>query len=356
MVNTHNEWDSLNEVIVGQGIPDDFPTGDFTFKLFFHDHILGTDFFKQNKDKKYSITKQIIEEHNTDVENFVTLLKSLNVTVHRPKVPQTLELVNTRSWQSQCHPSLNCRDLCLTIGNKIIETPVSCRWRYFETDYMKHLFHQYFLKGAQWICAPRPLIHDTSFDISPEQTQALAGISEEHYLDYGKEIMFDAANCLKFGTHILMNVATQNHKLGAKWLKSILEPTYTVWETNIAGDHIDSTILPVKPGVAIIMKPDIIPYLPEQLQEWELIFIPTTSLASDNVYLASPKIMLNYLSVNPNCIICNTEYAPILADKLKHHDVEVIPHTLRHSRLFSGGHHCISLDINRTGQLENYFE
>ena len=355
LLNTHNEWDPLNEVIIGKGIPDDFPAGDFTFKLFFHDNIFNNDFFRLNKDKKYSISKQIVEEHNRDIEQFVDLLVELNIAVHRPKTPTTIEKISCRSWDSQCHPALNCRDLCFTIGNKIIETPVNCRWRYFETDYMKHIFHECFLNGAEWICAPRPLILESSFDLKKQEIEHINRPLHENYLDYNKEIMFDAANCLKFGTHVLMNVSNDNQRLGLKWLKSILGPTYTVWDVNVAGNHIDSTILPVRPGLAVVMKPDIHEKLPQQLQDWDLIYIPTTSLSSRDPYLASPKIMLNFLSVSPDCVICNHEYARVLQHELKPYGVDVIAQSIRHSRLFSGGHHCVSLDINRTGELENYF-
>ena len=355
MVNTHNEWDPLTEVVIGNGIPSDLPCNDLTFKLFFHDNLFNNDFFRLNKNKKYSISKQIIHEHNNDIDQFAKLLIDLNIKVHRPRVPTHIENISCRTWASQCHPALNCRDLCLTIGNKIIETPVSCRWRYYETDYMKHIFHECFLNGSQWISAPRPLIHEKSFDLSDHERECINRPTEEHYLDYGIEIMFDAANCLKLGNHVLMNVSNENQRLGLKWLKSLLGPKYTIWDVNIAGNHIDSTFLPIRPGLAVIMKPDIIDKLPVELQSWDLIYIPTTSQKSDNIHLASPKIMLNFLSISPDCVICNPEYASILQRRLKPHGVEVIAQSIRHSRLFSGGHHCVSLDINRTGCLENYF-
>ena len=34
IVNSHNEWDQLEEVIVGDGFPENIPALDFSFKLF----------------------------------------------------------------------------------------------------------------------------------------------------------------------------------------------------------------------------------------------------------------------------------------------------------------------------------
>ena len=39
IVNSHNEWDELEEVIVGRGVPSELPALEMTFKLFFHDII-----------------------------------------------------------------------------------------------------------------------------------------------------------------------------------------------------------------------------------------------------------------------------------------------------------------------------
>ena len=39
IVNSHNEWDQLEEVIVGDGFPTDLPLLDYSFKLFFYENI-----------------------------------------------------------------------------------------------------------------------------------------------------------------------------------------------------------------------------------------------------------------------------------------------------------------------------
>jgi len=41
---------------------------------------------------------------------------------------------------------------------------------------------------------------------------------------------------------------------------------------------------------------------------------------------------------------------------LKKYNIEAIGTPFRHCEIFSGGHHCTTLDVRRKGTLENYFE
>ena len=306
IVNSHNEWDPLEEVIVGAGLSAELPRLDFSFKLFFHDNIYGQNF--GDVAHQY-ITKRHVEEHNEDLETFVEVLQRHGVTVKRPKVPEKVHKVKTPWWDSTVHPALNVRDQAMIIGDTIIESSPTCRWRYFENDFLKHLFLEYFKDGANWIQAPKPLMLDTSFDLSyvNEETGAKEYYQGEmdndpHYMDMGHEIMFDAANCVRMGTHILINCANENQWLGAKWLQKTLGDDYTVWPVEVTDSHIDSTFLPIRPGVGIIMKEHVRSRLPIELQEWDLIHVPLRYRSPDewakqDIKLASPRIELNILSI-----------------------------------------------------------
>jgi len=356
IVNSHNEWDQLQEVIVGDGFPETIPALDFSFKLFFHDNIFG-----KHIDVKQYIKKRHVDEHREDIEKYVDLLKSFDIKVRRPKVPKNVNKVKTPYWDSTDYPALNVRDLCMIVDDTIIETPPSCRWRIFENDYMKHLFLEYFNNGAKWLSAPRPLILDTSFDMSIYGNAYDDYEIKDSYMGLGKEIMFDAANCMRLGSVILMNVSNENQKLGAKWLQNTLGNNYEVWTTNITDSHIDSSFLPLKPGLAIITREDIKNKLPKHIQNWDLIYIPmrdrdVSEYKIQNVNLASPRIELNVFSINKNLIVCHPQYEKILNDKLKKYNIEAIGTPFRHCELFSGAHHCTTLDIRRKSKYENYFE
>ena len=361
IVNSHNEWDPLEEVIIGAGIPSELPAIDFTFKLFFHDNIYGD----MPKVAERYISKRHVEEHNEDIESFASLCQSLGVLVQRPKIPKHITKVKTPTWDSTIHAALNVRDLTIVIGNEIIETPVNCRWRYFENFHLKHLFLDYFKNGAKWTQVPQPILTDSSFDLNYYKEDELAhqeyssGIVASPY-DCGHEIMFDGANIMRLGRHILFNASSANARLGVQWMRNHLGDAYTVWEINIADSHIDSSFLPLRPGLALITREDIWHQLPPQLQKWDKIYIPerkrsAEEYAAQGIKLASPRIELNVFSISPELIICHPQYEKELNDKLKKYGITAIGSPMRHCEIFAGAHHCTTLDIRRKGILENYF-
>jgi len=371
-VNSHNEWDQLEEVIVGAGIPPELPVLDYTFKLFFHDNIYDKSenyrYSGPNWSPQYFINKQHVEEHKEDIDNFAATLKSLDIIVKRPKVPKKIVKINTPNWESTNHACLNVRDLTIIIGNEIIETPSTCRWRYFETDYMKHLFLEYFKNGARWTKAPSPIMLDSSFDLSyidrtPGAREYYEELSDRspNDLDMGFEIMFDAANCMRLGTHIVINSTTKNQDLGVQWLRKHLGPEYTVWDIEICDGHIDSSFVPLRPGLMLLDRPEILDRLPAPLQKWDVIYNPKSCdrlpsyQSNTSMPLASESIDINLLMINPNLAICNSTNIKSLEKLLSPHNIECIPVQMRHDRLFAGGHHCTTLDIRRSSQLENYF-
>ena len=364
VVCSYNEWDPLEEVIIGDGFPETLPLLDFSFKLFFNDNL------NQGNDYKYGdeqVLKRHVAEHSEDIEAFVDLLKSLGVVVKRPKVPATLYKVKTPAWTSTIHPALNVRDMCMIVGDMIIETPPTLRYRYFENNLLSHLFLEYFKEGAKWIQAPKPIMTDRSFDLSyvedmtGEKHTFESEMSRPHRLDHGYEIMFDAANCVRMGKHILMNVSNKNQELGAQWLQTAIGDEYKVWTAGITDSHIDSSFLPLRPGLALIMRPIVKELLPKPLQSWDLIHIPMRNrseaeINQQGIKLASPRIELNVLSVSPELIICHPQYEQILNMTLKPYGIQAIGSPFRHCEIFSGAHHCTSLDVRRKGKLENYFD
>lgn len=370
---SHNGFDPLEEVIVGRGVPGDLPRLDFAFKLFFHDNIYGSkwtskSWSEQKHELSNYITEKHVNEHEEDVENFVQLLLSHNITVKRPKQPQKISTVKTNLWDSKTHPALTVRDLTLIVGDKIIETPPVLRYRYFENDYLRHIFLDYFKRGAKWIQAPKPLMLDSSFDLSrisnnrnPESLKYYESQRsiDNNYMNCGIEMMFDAANCHRLGKHILFNASDENSRLGVQWLKGILGPEYTIWEIDIADNHMDSAILPIRPGLLMITIPEIISKLPPELQKWDMMVVPNATRERNRreIYtkLTSTKIYANILSIDHNTIICHPEMVKSMNQTFKKYNIDAIPCQMRHCRLFNGAHHCLTLDVRRQGQLENYF-
>lgn len=340
-VNSHNEWDVLREVIVGKGWMMQLQLLEQSFKIFYKAGIdSGVDPLQGNH-----VKKQYLEEHAEDIEGFVDLLKSHKISVKRPDSYKEIKSIKTPNWSTQTHLTgpLNARDLCLISGNTIIECPVEIRSRYFETDMFKDLFHQYFNEGANWICAPKPAMKDGVWD-------------------RGDEMMLDAARCMRIGTDIIVNVNSKLNDLGFEWLRRVMGQEYTFHKVNYCDGHIDSTLVPLRPGLLMINTCFIKDknQLPEKFRNWDLVEMEYHEdyncdvYAGNDVLLASKNIDLNVLSIDPHTIICHDYSYKYLQPMLRPYNIECIPCQLRHSRLFDGAFHCLTLDVNRESKLETY--
>ena len=378
MVNSFNEWSPLKEVIVGSPVHYDIQDLELSFKLFFHDVVYSSFYYpsysssstQENQESSKSITKKLnkryLEELNEDVEELVTTLQQLGVKVHRPiPLNQTIQF-QTPYWKADCIPALNVRDQAIIFGNEILETPPQVRARYFENDLLKPIFYQYFHQGAKWTNMPKPIMTDKSFDISYVSGDTDPAIQKVYHqneskFDIGYEMMFDAAQCIRFGKDILINVSTKNHYLAYEWLKRHLEGKFNFHLLyRFADNHIDSIILPLKPGTLLLRKPEFLDKLPDPLQKWDIIYPPEPKenmfpqYEDEDLILTTKYIDLNVLSIDENTIIVNSLF-PELIKTLEQHGFTAIPVRHRHRRIFGGGFHCFTLDTVREGTLEDYF-
>ena len=122
-----NEWDPLEEVIVGNPLNARFPTADLSTRLAeFPDRSLAD--IPQG-----AFPQQIIEETEEDLNAFVEVLQGQGVTVRRPDTWPHEETFSTINWESEGYYNYCPRDVMMVIGDTIIETPNVIRSRYQET-------------------------------------------------------------------------------------------------------------------------------------------------------------------------------------------------------------------------------
>ncbi|MDF1757279.1 MAG: hypothetical protein P1U74_03165 [Legionellaceae bacterium] len=387
-INSYDEWSPLKEVIVGS--PLNYSNDiDLSFKLFFNESTHNSRFCylpsyeKSSSDKQSkssaengstnnNIPKQYLEELTEDVDGLVDTLKKLSVKVHRPTPLNKGIHCKTPYWDATCIPALNVRDQAIIIGDEIIETPPQVRARYFENDLLKPIFYDYFNNGSKWITMPKAMMTDNSFDLSyvrdQVQLQFQDVISEENpyeikpsEFDVGHEIMIDGAQCVRFGKDIIVNVANKNHELGLNWLERHLEDKFKLHRIyRMANNHIDSVILPLRPGLLLLRSPKFLEFLPEPLKKWDIIYPPEPkknnfpTYEQDSLILASQYIDLNVLSIDESTVIVNSLFPELIA-KLEKYKITPVPVRHRHRRLFGGGFHCFTLDTVREGEIEDYF-
>ncbi|WP_329315413.1 MULTISPECIES: glycine amidinotransferase [unclassified Streptomyces] len=382
-LNSYDEWSPLREVIVGSAENYLSHERELSFDLFFHDNIAKDNASRSewyyprlsargagtppSGDGRVPIKERYVAELNEDLEELAATLASLSVKVLRPvDVDATTGEVRTPAWSASVVPPLNVRDNTLIVGDEIIETPPMIRSRYFETQFLKSAFQEYFRKGARWTVMPRPMMTDASFDLSYVRASTAGGPTEPiedpqpSPFDVGQEMMFDGAQCLRLGRDIIANISTANHALAVDWLERHLEGRFRVHRVHQLSDsHIDSMVLALRPGTLLVRSAEVAEKLPEPLRKWDLIVPPEPGgdnfprYDDDDLILTSPFIDLNVLSVSPDTVLVN-EACPELMRKLEQHKFTVVPVRHRHRRLFGGGFHCFTLDTVRDGGPEDY--
>ena len=141
MINSHNGWDTLKEIIVGRELTLSKRVADFTFKYFFQENLNESVYDKlvENGDV-YNIRHELLDIRNEQLDNFSKQLEDLGVMVHRPEPGDKVVPFSTPSFKSELSSASNVRDTSIVIGNKLIETPTYVQNRYFENTSLYKVF------------------------------------------------------------------------------------------------------------------------------------------------------------------------------------------------------------------------
>lgn len=343
-----NEWDPLEEIVVGNPLGARFPAPDLSTQITeYPDRLLS-------EIPRGPFPEQIIAEAEEDLDHFVEVLEEVGVTVRRPETWPHDAKFSTIHWETEGYYNYCPRDIFLVIGDQIIETPNVIRGRSQETFSYRKMLIDYMKSGAKWYSAPRPMLLDSLFE----------GFDPEKPVPHDHEPVFDAANVLRFGYDLLYLVSATGNEMGGQWLQSILGDDFRVhfMKDVYYGSHIDSTFVALRPGL-VLCNPARIneDTLPEMFRKWDVIYSPpmenTGRYSAD--YLAkcigSDWIDMNALSISPDRVVVDKDQTQLIR-LLEKHGLDVIPIKLRHSRMMGGGFHCITLDTRRRGKMERYFD
>lgn len=365
-VHSHDEWTELHEVVVGRGEYYTAHHTDTSFKLFYFDNVVphlrsaGEGILDL-----LQIPQQLVDELNEDIAGFVEALTSCGVRVLRPAAPGKDVDVLSPYWESRATPPLNVRDQTMILGDTIVETAPHVRARIFENDMLKPVFYEYLHAGSNWLSMPRPALALGSLDLAYFTDQGIdvsRATDDETALDIeglGLEMVFDGAQCMRLGRDVLVNVANANHAMAFAWLRRNFPDLRFHKLEAMADSHIDSVVVPLRPGLMLLRSPQHLAYLPDAMQKWDVIYPPVPDEDAFPDYsgfgfnIASKHIDINVLSINENTVVVNSLY-PELIDCLEARHFTVVPVRHRHRRLFGGGFHCFTLDTVRAGACEDY--
>jgi glycine amidinotransferase len=354
IVNVHNEWDPLEEVIVGIVDGAMVPPWDVIMEATLHEQALW-DFYKEHGGTPWP--EAMMEAAGKDVNEFVHILEAEGVTVRRPSPYDFSKPYSTPDFEikSGCY-ALMPRDVLLIIGDQIIEAPMGWRSRYHENHAYKALCKEYFGRGARWVSAPRPQLSDQSYEqgfIAPRAGEPMRTILTEF------EPIFDAADVIKCGQDIFVAQSSCCNRFGIEWLQRHLGDVYRVHEIEVYDTHpmhIDATFYPLAPG-KLLINPERVKTVPEMFKKagWDILICPEPLMPESHpMYNSSRWISMNVLMLDEERVIVSKGEDTLIA-ALKDWGFRPIPCSFYDFATIGGGFHCASVDVRRRGELKSYF-
>lgn len=337
-VNIHNEWDPLQELVIGIATGARVPA--------VKDHCLRSIEYATLTDEEFETIptgpypRHLIDETNEDLDQFADDLTKMGIKVHRPPVTDFTEIYKTDDWAVDGYHAYCPRDTIFTVGNYAIETPMVLRHRQNEARIYRDI--------VDTVQAPLPRLLDHMFDRSVMGVPTL----QNH------EPAFDAANLLKVGRDIIFLISNTGNQAGVDWLQEFLGPEYRVHPVREVYKyiHIDSTIIPLRPGLVLFCPKRVNKdNVPEFFRNWDKVWAPEPIITpfDKNWNPASETIAMNIMSIRPDLVVVEESQTNLMRE-LERHGVHSHPVRLRHMRTMAGGPHCVTLDLVRTGTLEDY--
>lgn len=337
-----NEWDALEEVIVGTIETGMFPAW----------HI-GVEAVVPKKSRATFIRQQgrrfpddLIDKARREVDGLAEFLARSGVTVRRPSfknldTPFATPFFSSRGGLYAAMP----RDGLFAAGDTIIETPMAWRDRYFEPFAYRDILMDYFRAGARWRAAPRPMLSDDLFDYDHDSDSGefVSVLTEV-------EPVFDAADFVRVGCDIIGQYSHVTNRSGAAWLARELGPDYRLHMyafDDAAPMHIDTTLLPIAPGRVLVNRAWV-SKLPDYFADWEVLEPPPSSLSNDHpLFFTSRWISVNVLMLDQHHVLVEESEAE-LAAAFRSWKIEPIPLPFKHFQTFGGSFHCATLDVRRS--------
>ena len=361
-VNSWNEWDPLRHVIVGTVENANVPPMEPALepKISKDSGMVGANGPR---------SEESIEKANIQLDNFIKILESHNIKVDRPTPIDFTKAIETPDWQNNGQfGSMPPRDVILTVGNEMLEAPMSYRCRWFEYLAYRPLLEKYYDEdpNMRWESAPKPRLTDKTYKLNylPEgitEQERYKKIEERDMILTEQEPLFDAAEVLRFGKDLFYHNNFTSNLKGLNWLKRHF-PNHRVHQINLPGEliptHIDACFTPIKPGVIIINPNRKISSDQRKIfddNKWEIHeAAPSIHNTPPPMCYSSIWLSMNVLILNPKTI-CVEASEEKMIKQMEGFGMDVIPVPFRDAYAFGGSLHCATTDVYREGECEDYF-
>jgi scyllo-inosamine-4-phosphate amidinotransferase 1 len=301
MINSCNEWDPLEEVVVGIADHANWPSTDPVFA-----EEASKTLWTETPVPSGPVPQWIIDEANEDLNALANTLVQFGATVRRP---EPMNFVLCQGMYNYCP-----RDRLLVAGDTIVDVNMMYPSRNQEIQALTKV-----IDHARVIAMPR---------------------------DQG--MVLDAANICRLGDTWLFLESYSGNRAAYNWLCNQF-PTINIELCNFyAGVHIDSTIVPLREGLVLLNGHRVNESnCPRAFDNWNKLYVDEVVAQGFYQYpYASKWIALNMLVLDPHTVIVDRHQTHLIK-LLESHQFTVIPLELRHSRTLGGGFHCVTLDTRR---------
>lgn len=384
IVKSWNEWSPLERVIVGRPEGTHHPSPEPMWKYDRPEAGHPLPNYGPFPEEK-------VKAANKQMDNFVDILEGEGATVDRITIPKFMKDTipySTPDWTHLApYGENNVRDLTMIIGNYIIEGACGRRSRYYGYLCFRDLFEEYFEEdpNARHFWAPKPRLTDDSFVDNYDHKFHNVWSDEEKrerhfegkYSMTEKEILWDAADAMRFGKDVFHQISAVTNWKGFDWLKRMGEdlgirfhhvqfdsPTDEDKVDNFRPWHIDVNLVPMREGLALY-NPDWAPITDElwelfEKNDWELIPAARPSHVHQNdyyltgLYEGKSWISMNTFSIDPETV-CVEAHETAYIEQLRDLGMDVIEVPYDDVIPFGGALHCTTLDVKRDVEKEDYF-
>jgi glycine amidinotransferase/scyllo-inosamine-4-phosphate amidinotransferase 1 len=304
MINSVNEWDPLEAIVVGEASYANWPMTDHVFA-----REMSESTWKETPPPSGPVPQFIIDETNRELDTLCETLLKYGTTVYRPK---KMDFVAQKGLYNYCP-----RDRLLVAGDTIVDCNMMypCRNQEIENYYR--------------------LLGDARNILTMPRDQGM---------------VLDSANICRLGDTWLFLESASGNRVAYDWLQRRFRNINIELCNFYSGVHIDSTVTPLREGLVLLNGSRVNEEnCPKAFKDWEKIWVTDEMIVPQDFYqfpYASKWIAMNMLVLDPETVIIDTAQTQLI-NILKSKGVDSIPLTLSHSRTLGGGFHCVTLDTRR---------
>ena len=306
---------------------------------------------------------------NAQLDNLARVLAERGVEVSRPDRMDWTKPLSTPHFDVPNQYCTTCpRDVVATLGSIVLEATMSRRDRYFEVNSLRSHLRSLWRadKRMQWKSAPKPTMGDDMYKPSWWDLTTDERYARMHDYDFcitEEEPIFDAADIMRCGKDLFVQLSMTCNQAGIDWLTRELEPQgFRVHRVrfpyDLAPSHLDCTFVPLKPGL-VLTNPER-PILEEdaaifRANGWRFIDAPQPDNPTRPWASQSSKwLSMNVLSISPTCVVAEEQETSLHA-LLESEGFEVIKVPFRAVYEFGGGLHCATWDTLRDDDMDDFF-